>query len=380
MSSWPFALAWTLLAAAYTFYSLRRSRAQQRELQKAVQAQQAKRETLGRQVAEAKSHGGRIEAEQKEVQAIYALVKGLAEAVNWEDIKPKLETAVSQFLGLDEFSLFVADLHERSALHPLVNRRLGNSMGASWETLERHLQESGLPATAPHVIESPERAVAVPIRESEEMMGYLYARVPASADPQNALRKAVAFAGETAFAFRRLKLFQEVERLSQIDGLTGIARRGVLDQRLQDEQVRAKTFKTSFCLMILDIDHFKRLNDSYGHQFGDQVLKRVGELLKASIYETDFVARYGGEEFAILMPRAEPAGVLRKAEAVRAAIEKEAFPLGLETIHVTVSIGVAHFPRDGASVAELVRRADEALYHAKESGRNRVVDIAQVPR
>jgi two-component system cell cycle response regulator len=144
--------------------------------------------------------------------------------------------------------------------------------------------------------------------------------------------------------------------------------------------VRAKTFKTTLCLMMLDIDHFKRLNDRYGHPFGDQVLRRVGELLNASVYDTDFVARYGGEEFVVVLPRAEPAGALRKAEAIRRTLENERFALALETIRVTASFGIAHFPRDAATPEELIGQADAALYQAKSQGRNRVIDCEALRR
>jgi len=143
--------------------------------------------------------------------------------------------------------------------------------------------------------------------------------------------------------------------------------------------VRARTFKTPYSLLMLDIDHFKSINDRYGHPFGDQVLRRLGELLKGAVYETDFVARYGGEEFVVLMPRAEPVGVLRKAESIRRTIAAEKFALAFENIAVTVSIGVAHFPRDAATPEELVSKADSALYQAKSRGRDRVVCYAAAP-
>jgi len=130
--------------------------------------------------------------------------------------------------------------------------------------------------------------------------------------------------------------------------------------------------------MLLDIDHFKDLNDTYGHQFGDQVLQQLGEILRGSVYDTDFVGRYGGEEFAILLPRAQPDGVLRKGEAIRSAVEGRAFQLAGERVQVTVSIGIAHFPRDGQTEDLIVQQADQALYEAKERGRNRVVDISDV--
>ena len=146
----------------------------------------------------------------------------------------------------------------------------------------------------------------MPIHDSGELVGYFYARLPKDQEPQALLAKAKIFAAETSLAFRRVKLFQEMEQLSQVDGLTGVFRRGAFDEKLREETLRARTFKTTYSLLMLDIDHFKRLNDRYGHPFGDQVLRRIGEILQGSVYETDFVARYGGEEFVLIMPRAEP--------------------------------------------------------------------------
>jgi len=173
-------------------------------------------------------------------------------------------------------------------------------------------------------------------------------------------------------------LFRRVEWLSLTDGLTGLWRRSALDEKVREELRRAAAFKTSMGFMIADIDHFKHLNDTYGHQFGDAVLRRVAELLRSGVYETDFVGRYGGEEFGIVLPRADSAGVLRKAETIRARIEAEPFAQGLERVRLTVSIGIAHFPRDGRTPEDIIARADAALYAAKEGGRNRVLDAGSL--
>ncbi len=265
-------------------------------------------------------------------------------------------------------------------LHPLTVRGLRLSPGAQWSTLSRLLQERGAGLAQPTVFTAPERAVGLPVKDAAEPLAYLYSRVPEGVAPEAWLGKVSSFADELAVAFRRLKLFQEMERLSEIDGLTGVRRRGAFDKKLADEVVRARTFKTTFGLLLLDIDHFKSLNDRYGHPFGDQVLKRVGAVLNASVYETDYVARYGGEEFVVLLPRAEPEGVRRKAEAIRQALEAERFPLGFESVQVTASFGLAHFPRDAATPEELVAAADAALYAAKSQGRNRVVDCEVLRR
>lgn len=379
-SAWLVAGVYALSACFYADFVVSRSVEQYEGLEGLLSSRRERAARLAKELAEAKARSRDIETEQREVMALYGIVKGLSEALTWEDLRPAIELGVQQYLRVEEFSLFVVESHEPGRLRPLVRRRLGTSPGASWETLEKLLREKGLPLDGSHALTSPEGAVSLPVFEGGSLMGYFYAKLPVGADPAGLLAKARTFADEISFAFRRIKLFQEVEQLSQVDGLTGVYRRGVLDERLREEVLRAQTFKTSFCLMLIDIDHFKVLNDTHGHPFGDQVLQRIGGLLKAGVYETDFVARYGGEEFAVLLPRAEPAGVLRKAEALRQAVEAELFGSAERPVRVTASIGVAHFPRDAASAEALVRQADMALYQAKELGRNQVVDAVGVHR
>lgn len=340
-----------------------------------------RRAAVGRELAVLKTRGLSAEREHKETMAAYGMVKGLAEAMSWDDARPRIETAIEQYFGAGaEYALYVSGLRGDADVRPLALRGLRTSPGATWTTLGRLMQEQGAVPQTPKVFERPERAVGMPIREGQEFLGYLYARVPEGVAPQAWLAKTQSFCSELVVAFKRVKLFQEVERLSEIDGLTGVRRRGAFDKRIAEEAVRARTFKTTFGLMLLDIDHFKSLNDRYGHPFGDQVLKRLGAVLNASVYETDYVARYGGEEFVVLLPRAEAAGALRKAEAIRAAIEAETFTVGFESVKVTVSIGLAHFPRDASTPDDLVARADAAMYAAKSGGRNRVVDSEALRR
>lgn len=373
---WGAAGVWAVLSGLFALYVVSRNDEEHRKIDETVEQKRTRREHLTKQVSEARGFAVKAEVEQKEVMALYGMVKGVTEALSWDEVRPKLEIAVQQYLGLEEFTLYVADLRAEKTIHPLVSRYMGASIGANWEVLEKHLNDHRLSLGQTHVLKTPEKAIFTPIRDGQEIMGYFYARVSPPKEPDHLVKKVEGFVDEIAFAFRRVKLFQELERLSKIDGLTGMYRRGVLDERLKEEVIRAKTFKTNFCLMLMDIDHFKRFNDTYGHPFGDQVLKRVGEILRGSVYETDFVARYGGEEFALLMPRADPDGVLRKAQAIRHAVEKEDFNLEGQKVKVTLSIGIAHFPRDADAAEGLIRQADQALYRAKDRGRNRVIDVA----
>ncbi len=328
-------------------------------------------------LAAAKALGLKTDQEEKETLVLYDLAKTLPEALSWAEIRPKLEGAAAGYLGVEEFALYAASGDDR--LPRLVSlRRLEGSPGGSWATLARCLQEQGLDLARPQILQKPESAMGLPIAEGEETLGYFYARIPRGRDPAELLSKAGTFVSEVSFAFRRIRLFQEVENLSRLDGLTGVHRRGDFEERIRYEVARARTFKAPCALMILDIDHFKQLNDRYGHPFGDRVLKRIGEILNGSFYETDYVARYGGEEFAVILPRADAEGVARKAEAVRRTIEAERLAVGLDAVEVTASIGLAFFPRDASTPEDLVARADSALYRAKSSGRNRVVDAAKI--
>jgi diguanylate cyclase (GGDEF)-like protein len=375
---WTAVGTWATAACLYAAFVVTRNSGDLEAMELRGSRRGRLRDDLSRKVSESKARIHKIETEQREMLAIYSMLKGLSEALTWEDMRPKLDMAVRQYLGVEVFALFVVEPGSEDKLRSLVRRKTAGSPGNSWETLHRLLQERGLNLRVPHVLEKPEHAIALPIFEEQKMVGYFYTRIPKGRDAAQLTEKVETFVGELTFAFRRVNLFQEVEKVSQIDGLTGVHRRGVLDEKLEQEVVRAQTFKTSFCLMILDIDHFKSLNDRYGHPFGDHVLRRVGALLRGSVYETDFVARYGGEEFAILLPRADSEGVLRKAEAVRRAIEGEVFELAMQRVRVTASVGVAHYPRDGETAEAVVRQADQALYFAKEHGRNKVVDIENV--
>ena len=170
---------------------------------------------------------------------------------------------------------------------------------------------------------------------------------------------------------------QELTRLSSLDGLTGISNRRQFDETLLREWRRLGRQGRPLSMLLCDVDYFKQFNDSYGHQVGDECLKAVARTLKDTLRRpADLVARYGGEEFAVILPDTEITGALQVAEAMRSAVE------GLNITHryskggsvVTISIGVASTTpsRTGSDSSVLLKRADDALYRAKQAGRNRI--------
>jgi diguanylate cyclase (GGDEF)-like protein len=162
---------------------------------------------------------------------------------------------------------------------------------------------------------------------------------------------------------------RELELLSVTDGLTGLTNHRALMQRLNEEGVRSRRNERAFSVIMADVDHFKQYNDQFGHPEGDQVLKAMASILKDSTRTVDCVARYGGEEFAVVLPETDITGALEVAERIRSRVERTEFPKR----KITLSIGVAEFPRDATTPGEIVVVADEALYVAKRQGRNQVV-------
>jgi len=166
---------------------------------------------------------------------------------------------------------------------------------------------------------------------------------------------------------------QQLNRMATTDGLTGLVNHRTFqhgfDMMLQRESRR----QGSLSLLLCDIDFFKKINDSYGHPFGDKVLRGVADILGRAARRVDLAARYGGEEFALLLEGAKEKGALKVAQRIRKEIEKMTFPHEQGAVRVTVSLGLAISPDHGTDKALLLSRADQALYQAKEQGRNRVV-------
>jgi diguanylate cyclase (GGDEF)-like protein len=197
---------------------------------------------------------------------------------------------------------------------------------------------------------------------------------------QERMRQLELVALQAGEAVQRARLFDATERLATTDGLTGLTNHRTFQGRLDEHLQAAQRYGRKVSLILCDIDHFKSVNDTYGHPVGDQVLKGVAKVLAKEARTTDVVARYGGEEFAVVMPETDTAGALVIAERIRERIQKMVTETEQGPLQVTMSLGVATFPVDAAAKAALVERADGCLYHAKRHGRNQSVAACSLER
>jgi diguanylate cyclase (GGDEF)-like protein len=173
-----------------------------------------------------------------------------------------------------------------------------------------------------------------------------------------------------------LKQFQKISSIKDMaiyDTLTNVHNRRYFEERLKTETQKSFSANTPLSLVMVDIDHFKQVNDTFGHPDGDRVLCKIASLLKGSVRKDDTVARYGGEEFVLILPGAKLEVTSVIAERIRRLIETTTFEIEKGQIHISISIGISNLPVHPArSKEELIKMADHALYNAKKEGRNRV--------
>ena len=250
-------------------------------------------------------------------------------------------------------------------------RMAGCLVGSFHVVHVNHVTETGGEGYAP----KDGRIITMPLKVGQEAFGVLIiltdTPVQLAKDQTQTLSAA---ANHLALALRNALVFKEVKIQADRDGLTKIFNRRSFDERLMEELSRHQRYRHDLSLLMLDLDHFKSVNDTYGHQAGDMVLRDVAGILSDSLRTTDLAARYGGEEFVVILPHTGEEQAWMLAERIRKRIAKKTFQHGGRTFKTTASIGVASlssgtFDND----QDLVLKVDEALYKAKANGRNMVV-------
>ena len=309
----------------------------------------------------------------------------VARGLNWYELIPVLDDLAVLMLaitdsGQHEFETYLQQLNERlegfqSHLHEASAGHADNSSAA--RALDTQLREhvDGLQSSVQgaadvdslkHILENRLEGLLVTMDEHKHERDR---REQELANRLQGLSERVASMEHEALGYR--EHLEEQRQKALLDPLTGLPNRAAWSERVEREMLEWQAQGGHLAMAILDLDHFKRINDSYGHLAGDKVLKIVADQLRKCLRGRDFIARFGGEEFVLLLPQTAPPAAAQAAELLRATIEACPFHFKGERVVITTSIGLAAF-RAGERADQVLKRADTALYRAKELGRNRV--------
>lgn len=239
-----------------------------------------------------------------------------------------------------------------------------------YETLKQLTPETN------YILTSDDKIGAFPLTSEGEITGCIVARSTLDKLSKRDISYLEQLTRQSAITINRANTYSKVLQYATLDALTNLNNRRQFEVRLKQEIATTKRQKNPLCAMMVDIDFFKKVNDTYGHASGDAVLRTVASIIKEHLRESDIPSRYGGEEFAVLLPYTHIEEAKIVGERLRKAVETTPIPIDKKNINVTISMGLAEFsPQETGE--DLFKRADSALYEAKESGRNRVcVDLS----
>jgi diguanylate cyclase (GGDEF)-like protein len=326
----------------------------------------------------------------RERALLFELLRESASTLNLESVLDRLTTRLGPALELRELAVLLKGDDGRFAIRacwgfPEPDAVLGRTLEPG-EGVTSNTTASGRPVVVDDVSAAPDYLafwgevprtgsfMSVPIRVREEVIGAIALTRPPD-DPLTELevRFLSALADQIALSIHNAQLFQKLEELSTHDELTKLPNRRYLNERLDHEIAEARRYGHALSLMMIDVDHFKKLNDRAGHPIGDEALREVGARIRGSLREVDTVARWGGEEFVVLLAHTSEAQAGEVGEKLRRAVASIDTPWSREQPfgHLSVSIGIAELA-EGEDAAGLVQRADRAVYVAKREGRNRV--------
>jgi diguanylate cyclase (GGDEF)-like protein len=293
--------------------------------------------------------------------------------INYTSMEPQVLARLENGIGFSlldtSFSLrkLISVLKDEDLLRPAAIIDPENEI----QVLFPRRREQGIPEILLEVGDGPEtELLRLPLVFEEHLLGILW--VWGKGITKSDLPILSIFAKQIGSSLERARLFQEVQSLALIDPLTGLQNRRSLFELGRVEFARSCRTDRPFSCLMLDVDHFKQLNDSYGHPAGDQVLRQVAECARRSIRDVDLIGRYGGEEFVVFLPETDLVTALLVAERLRAAMENTPIKIADRELQVTVSVGVSRKDENTSQLETLIARADQALYVAKHRGRNQV--------
>jgi diguanylate cyclase (GGDEF)-like protein len=314
-----------------------------------------------------------------QLEAINAIAKRTTVELDLKELLDRLCNQLPQSFQVEQVAIFLrdedGDLILRAQQGTLSSSlKLGDRLPHGYPcTLGgRRVPYSGDPSLCPAAcFPAGREEVCLPLVSFGENIGLLVcATTKRDAFLANDIQALESVSDILATATQNARYVDRVRQLAYRDGLTGLFNRRYFDSRLVDEVTRAARYGGGVSVLMIDLDHFKKINDEFGHMVGDDVLRAISALFLRQLRKVDVVCRYGGEEFAVVLPATQGASAAAVAEKLRRAVANNEFA-GVP-YPVTVSIGVAEFPAHGITRDDIVRAADAALYNAKEAGRNQV--------
>lgn len=326
-----------------------------------VAKQRAREAETTAAVAEKEALNAELARRVSELQAVSNITEIIHSSLDFEKVGPVVLEIVSKLLDIPACCLFVLDKEHSETLFTASYGQIGDI--------------TPLPTPDVGLVSGSDHFACFPAFDHGDIMVVLCASaedIDGLTDEDRLVMGAVA--SELVVAVENSRLYKLTRKLAVTDELTGLANYRHLQQRLDEEIERAKRYDKHLSLLMIDVDDFKRFNDTQGHMAGDRALAELGRVVSSVVREVDLVARYGGEEFSIVLPETDAAGAFVTAEKVREAVATNLFADAEGSHHcgMTVSIGLASYPAHALDKEALLRESDDALYRAKSGGKNRV--------
>lgn len=312
-----------------------------------------------------------VDARSTELGMLYMIVERLSKTIDIEELKRIVIGMINELFDVDE-------------VHILLAKEGTEHGGIFWSKKDGRVERRPAPAHDPHhdqvnrwlaggmsgvEVSENNTLVSIPIAKAENSLALILLKKESGISDAVGLGLIKAMGSHIAVAFENAALY----RIAITDELTGLYTKRYFHQMIEKKFELFEQYGEKLTLLMIDIDNFKMVNDTYGHPAGDRVLKDLAQCILESTRDQDFDFRYGGEEFSVILPATDGGAGSMVAERIREAVEKNSFSAENTSLKLTVSIGVASCPMNARSIRDLVLEADRSLYEAKRSGKNRVV-------
>jgi diguanylate cyclase (GGDEF)-like protein len=333
-----------------------------------------------------------LEQTQSQIENIHSNAGTLGEILDLQQLIDKIMDIADSLWGYSLFELMLVnpetDALERVAALENGNKRIfdprepispGSVIGqvARSGRAERIVDVRSVPGYIARM-QGTRSQMAVPMVSRGKVVGVINAEAKATGKFSDMDQKLVSiFAASAAMAVDNARLHKQVSDLAVIDELTGAYNYRYFSSRLEEERKRSERYGLPISLIMIDVDWFKRMNDTYGHEVGNMVLRELSRVIKECIRDTDLLCRYGGEEFIVILPQTASADARPIGDRIRERVDAHTFGGygGAPILRTTVSIGVTSYPDNGMQVSDLISAVDSALYRAKGSGKNLVCSV-----